>query len=188
MNRCYTLPFPAEFELDSEGNRIPDPDFGFRLTAQSLENRRKWHDAFFKGRDPMEALPSEYRVSSRRPAYTLPRLVFGFAIQCHHIFGYAERRRIKVLDEAKSEPIYRRSHAALSVLADLDRRCGADLSYEFPRWDDCDLMICLYTNLTLAQDQLEPQEEKEVIEILQRELQISEPPKWYWDGTNTANS
>ncbi|TFY51391.1 hypothetical protein EVG20_g11018, partial [Dentipellis fragilis] len=153
--------------LDSEGNRIPDPNFGYKLTAQSLENRHQWRVAFFEGREPMEDLLPEY---------------------CwHHIFDYAERRKIKVLDEAKSEPIYRRSHAALSVLADLDRRCGADLFYEFPRCDGCDLMISMYMT-PWAQDQLELQEEKEVIEILQRELRVSEPPKWYWDATNLENS
>ncbi|KAA1475276.1 hypothetical protein DENSPDRAFT_852861 [Dentipellis sp. KUC8613] len=181
MNHGSVFPFPAEFELDSEGNRIPDPDFGFKLTAQSLENRRKWRATRRKAREPLLVLPPDLHVSREHPVDTLPRLMFGFPLRWQHTIDYAKRRKLKLLDESKANPVYYKSHAALVAIAHLDRRCGADLRHEFPRLDGYDFMVSLYTNHTLEEDQLEPQEEKEVIEIIQQELQLSGPPKWYWD-------
>ncbi|KAA1475275.1 hypothetical protein DENSPDRAFT_842020 [Dentipellis sp. KUC8613] len=73
---------------------------------------------------------------------------------------------------------------------DLDRtrRTGADLNYEIPRIEGYDFMISMYTDLTLKHDKLEDDEEREVIEIIQRELRLSESPKWYWDATFIENS
>ncbi|KAA1475279.1 hypothetical protein DENSPDRAFT_842024 [Dentipellis sp. KUC8613] len=188
MNRFPVCPFPAEFEVDSEGNRIPDPEFGYKLTAQSVENRRKWRTACLEGREPMSDLPLHLRVSPHRPANTLPRLLFGFPVRLSQVFDYAKRRKIKLLDETKADPVYRTMHAIMKVVSDLDRRSGADLRYEIPRTDGCDFMIALYTNLTYAQDQLEPEEEEEVIQIISQELRLSQPPKWYWDATYIENS
>ncbi|TFY61122.1 hypothetical protein EVG20_g7180 [Dentipellis fragilis] len=178
MNRFLVCPFSAEFELESEGNSIPDPDFGFKLTAQSL---LQWRATRRRDREPLLIPPPELHVSRERPADTLPRLLFGFPLRWQHVIDYAKRRKLKLLDETKSDPVYRKSHAALVAIADLDRRCGADLRYEFPRLDDYDFMVSLYTNITLDEDELEPQGEKQVIEFIQRELRLSGPQKWYWD-------
>ncbi|TFY63556.1 hypothetical protein EVG20_g6264 [Dentipellis fragilis] len=188
MNRFPVCPFSAEFEVDSEGKRIPDPEFGYKLTAQSLENRDRWRAASLKGREPLPTLPSHLRVSPLWPANTLPSLLFGFPLRMHHVFDYAKRRQVKLLDKTRAEPVYRSIHAIMKVIADLDRRCGADLHYGIPRIDGYDFMISLYTNLTLSKDQLEAVEERDVIDILMRELQLSEPPMWYWDASFIENS
>ncbi|TFY63554.1 hypothetical protein EVG20_g6262 [Dentipellis fragilis] len=204
MDGPLPAPYYAEFEVDSEGNYIPDPKFGYKLTAESMENRREvqrvgslwhslliailqWRAAHFKGREPMLKLPPHLQVSPSRPAHTLPKLLFGFALTFSQAFAYAKRRKLKLLNE-KSDPVLRPSFAALKTITDLDRRTGADLSYQIPRVEGFDFMIALYANLTLEDDQLEEEEEKEVIEIIQRELRISDPPKWYWDGTFIENS
>ncbi|TFY63557.1 hypothetical protein EVG20_g6265 [Dentipellis fragilis] len=187
MDGPLLCPYYAEFERDSQGNYIPDPEFGYKLTAESMENRRQWRARCFKGREPMDDLPSHFCVSARRPAHTLPRLLFGFPLRFDQAYEFAKRRKLKLLGE-NSDPDLRPSFAALKTIMDLDRRSGADLRYEIPRIEGYDFMISLYTNLTLEDDQLEKEEEKEVIEIIQRELQISDPPKWYWDATFIENS
>ncbi|KAA1475278.1 hypothetical protein DENSPDRAFT_418524 [Dentipellis sp. KUC8613] len=187
MDGPLPCPYYAEYEVDSEGNYIPDPEFGYKLTSESIENRREWRATYFKGREPMLTLPPHLQVSPSRPAHMLPKLLFGFALSFSQAFSYAKRRKIKLLGE-KADPILRPSYAALKTITDLDRRTGADLNYEIPRVEGYDFMIALYSNLTLEDDQLEEEEEKEVIEILQRELRISDPPMWYWDGTFIENS
>ncbi|KAA1475281.1 hypothetical protein DENSPDRAFT_418541 [Dentipellis sp. KUC8613] len=184
MSGPLIFPYYAEFERDAQGNYIPDPEFGYKLTAESMENHRQWRALYFKGNEPMITLPSHFRVSARRPANTLPTLHFGFPLQFDQAFEYAKRRKLKLLGE-NADPDLRPSFAAIKTIMDLDRRTGADLRYEIPRIEGYDFMISLYTNLTLEADQLEKEEEKEVADIIQRELQISDPPMWYWDVATT---
>ncbi|KAJ6584779.1 hypothetical protein B0H19DRAFT_1227413, partial [Mycena capillaripes] len=46
------------------------------------------------------------------------------------------------------------------------------------------LVLCLYSNYNINRRRLVKEDERDVIEIIQRELGISESPKWYWDWMN----
>ena len=68
------------------------------------------------------------------------------------------------------------------VRVHLAKTCNAVLFYHMPftvTGQTC--MFALYSNYTMERYQLCEQDEKEVIEILQKELGIIEDPMWYWD-------
>ena len=64
----------------------------------------------------------------------------------------------------------------------LAKMCNAMLFYRMPfTVTGQTSMLALYSNYTMEEYQLCEQDEREVIEILQKELGIVEDPMWYWD-------
>ncbi|KAA1475287.1 hypothetical protein DENSPDRAFT_883447 [Dentipellis sp. KUC8613] len=182
-NVCFA-PYPAVYELDSEGNRIPDPVLGWKLTPQSMENRRKWREERFRGAEPLEELTPFQKYYPQVPWHTPPKMFFGLAVQWHHFVDYAKRHGIE-LKEPDSTEHDRICYAVMVSTEHMSKLVRAPLGYETPRVEGADMMIALWSNYNWLTQELEDEERDEVISILQKELGITAKPMWYYDSRTT---
>ncbi|THH06746.1 hypothetical protein EW146_g9515 [Bondarzewia mesenterica] len=183
-----------DFELDSEGKPIRNPYTGYQVTPLAREARHQVRHSHFsssifliflrniwreqKKKAPMSQLPDDFNVKLNPKA---PKLYFGLPFNYEeHIVPYAKAHNlVYYLDRYPNEinPV----DTIPAVLDYLEYCCDAKLYFKLPFGPSLQGMIALYSNYTMEEDHLLPDDEKEVIEIIKKELGIEIEAKWYWD-------
>ncbi|GBE86207.1 hypothetical protein SCP_0900860 [Sparassis crispa] len=178
------------YERDENGSLIPDGGSGYRLTPAGVEAEYQMYLKRAKERMPAPTteLPDRYNLTnlnefSPRP----PRLQYGIAIDFNKLESYAKEKNLL-------EAAARKRGVSVSSLSDyaiisevfkaLKVACNAIVYWCVPWVPEYNGMVALYSNYTIFWEQLEEQDEKEVIDILQKELGVTEEPMWYWDICN----
>ncbi|TFY53943.1 hypothetical protein EVG20_g9908 [Dentipellis fragilis] len=166
-----------EYQLDSKGSRIPDIGTGFKLTDRCLEAFRECHIQRMKGREPMDDLPERLRVYPDDPPTRHPeRVQYGIPVTIYQLHAYAVSKGLCL-----GSPFGTMSHRARffvnlhkKVAADLQDVCDTTLHSAGILSVDYDCIVALHDNYTWFKDELEEDHEKQVVEILQRELKTTE--------------
>ncbi|THH07510.1 hypothetical protein EW146_g9295 [Bondarzewia mesenterica] len=167
-----------DFELDSEGKPIRNPYTGYQVTPLAREARHQEYMERAKKKAPMSQLPDDFNVKLNPKA---PKLYFGLPFNYEeHIVPYAKAHDlVYYLDRYPNEinPV----DTIPAVLDYLEYCCDAKLYFKLPFGPSLQGMIALYSNYTMEEDHLLPDDEKEVIKIIKKELGIDIEAKWYWD-------
>ncbi|TFY74943.1 hypothetical protein EWM64_g9069 [Hericium alpestre] len=125
----------------------------------------------------MEQLPAEDFVYPQKPHCNPPRMHFGLGVKAQSLYEYAFKRRLVPAEWRGDEDCeYIVFQAAVK---ELDRLCGTKLYLEFPLGTDYDWMVARFTNYIWYYEELEPEEEEEVMDIIRRELGVHDSPRWY---------
>ncbi|KAI0313934.1 hypothetical protein OF83DRAFT_1139124 [Amylostereum chailletii] len=168
-----------EFELDENDRPIGHPCDGFKLTkrAQAL-CLEKWRKCVDK-RPPIAQLPVELRP--KHPEDGTPLLHYGFVIEEEDIMACAIRNNI-INDETK--PSQRYLFAVWGVFSFVCRETRALVYHRSPLSIEHKHMVSLYSNHSIEEDEYDEEDEREIIEIVKRELNIPEstPLMWWWDA------
>ena len=112
------------------------------------------------------------------------RLCFGFGFTTQSMLDYALRAQLIETVPSHKDP------AALTVIKHakrhLERLIGAPLDLRVIIHREYEFCFSLYSNYTKWCRELEETDEKEVVEIMRKELHIPEdiPPMWYHQVTD----
>ncbi|KAI0057679.1 hypothetical protein BV25DRAFT_1919999 [Artomyces pyxidatus] len=140
----------------------------------------KCYESVVAQRKPLARLPFKYRVTKGRP--DTPLLAFGFPRTRQQLFEYARKHDLRN-EDYPDEPV----EPDVCMFPSLTRlRDEADEPYLsiMPIFSPTGLdlhLVTLYTNYTMHVLQCVPEEEEDIIRVLQNELGIDERPMWYWD-------
>lgn len=123
------------------------------------------------------------------PWYNGPvKLSFGFGVKSETLIQYALRKKLvdpRKLTEGDPKVIgYERCFAIDAVVAHLVRVTGVPKLYiRFPASPDYEYMISLYDNYSQRVDEMDEDDEREVLEILRKELDIADdvPAMWWFE-------
>ncbi|TFY78502.1 hypothetical protein EWM64_g5514 [Hericium alpestre] len=170
----------VEFELDVEGNKIPDPLWGYRLTERSLEARREYRRCLVKGREPMRELPDSLRA--RLPYQQPPRWQYGLAFTYEQLMDCVARFNIPLIEVSPDEQHLRLCDAILKVNKLLTAACKMVIHITVPIDEENSWMVGLYDNYNWWSEQLVEEEGEEVVDIIRRALNIDLPLQWYYDS------
>ncbi|KAJ7645581.1 hypothetical protein DFH06DRAFT_590016 [Mycena polygramma] len=114
---------------------------------------------------------------------------FGFVVPNETLKAYALKRNL-VLDDHFKSPLHSlcaisRSirHLETSTVAHCARLSHARPNDDFGR---AHCVVSLYSNYNMKNRELVEEDKQDVVEIIQRELGISDAPKWYWDRRNDS--
>ncbi|KAJ6512020.1 hypothetical protein C8R47DRAFT_1064693 [Mycena vitilis] len=127
---------------------------------------------------------SLFRTKSNRHP---PQYQFGMLLRPEKLMEYAAHHKL-VRKDYKNSAAYglcamTRAIRRLEIVADtvLDHtRTDDRLGEEY-------IVLSLYSNYNINNRRLIKEDENDVIEIIQRELGITEPLKWYWDWKNVTS-
>ncbi|KAJ6512045.1 hypothetical protein C8R47DRAFT_1207398 [Mycena vitilis] len=111
---------------------------------------------------------------------------FGFVVPNETLKAYALRRSLVPESHFKS-PFH--SLCAISrSIRHLETVAHARLSHARPNdgFGRAHCVVSLYSNYNMKNRQMVEEDEQDVVEIIQRELGISDAPKWYWDRRNDS--
>lgn len=123
------------------------------------------------------------------PWYNGPdKLSFGFGAKSDTLIEYALEKKLvdpRKLTEGDPKFIgYERYFAINRVIKHLERVTGAPRLYvRFPTSPDYEYMISLYDNYSKRVDEMDEDDEREVLDILRKELNISDdvPAMWWFE-------
>ncbi|KAA1476930.1 hypothetical protein DENSPDRAFT_844056 [Dentipellis sp. KUC8613] len=137
-----------------------------------------------KGREPMDDLPEHLRVyPGDRPTRRPNRVQYGIPVTIYQLHDYAISRGLPI--GRPSGPMSRRARYYTNlqekVTADLKDLCETTLHPAGILSVDYDCIVALHDNYTWFDEELEDDEERQVVEILQRELKTTEKARWYFD-------
>ncbi|KAI0321137.1 hypothetical protein OF83DRAFT_402509 [Amylostereum chailletii] len=135
-------------------------------------------EEFVVRKPPLAQLPLELQPTKRTD--NKPLLHFGFIFTETQFTDCSEKNN---LVEDKWTGRRRKTVALFSVVEFLCKKSRALLQYQMPLCMDTHHMISLYSNFNIKRRQLREEDEKEVIEIIKKELCIepSVEPMWWWD-------
>ena len=134
---------------------------------------------------PMTQLPLALRLDhgSYKPWHDRPHYVcFGFGVTHRQLVDYA--LQVGILSpsspawECSSAVFDATMHLARLALFELDMRCIYHPTYNY--------CVCLYSNYTQQSKELVEEDEKEVLDIVRKELKIpdDDAPMWYFQKTD----
>ncbi|TFY55403.1 hypothetical protein EVG20_g9330 [Dentipellis fragilis] len=174
--------YPIEFVLDEEGYRIRDPEsgFGWKVTEESLENRRKWAAEHYKGTEPIEILNRAYFLDPHDQS-KVPRLMYyGLGVKTKQLVDYAKQHKLVAYDENKFN-VYTEALLMRATNRHLQQLCRTDLTLETPYCESAQWVITLHTNHNwFVQELADPNDIRKVIKTIQTELQLEQPAMWYY--------
>ncbi|KAI0314624.1 hypothetical protein OF83DRAFT_423963 [Amylostereum chailletii] len=170
-----------EYELDENGNFIGDPRDSFKLTDRAIALRSEKFKKCAEKRPPMAQLPVDLRP--RRPDDGTPLLHYGFVFKFEQLMACAERHNI-VADGTPKELVPVR--ALWGVMGFLYREARAVVFPQIPLSTEYNHMVSLYSNYSVENDEFDEEDEREIVAIVKKELQIPEdvPIMWWWDISN----
>lgn len=123
------------------------------------------------------------------PWYNGPvKLSFGFGVTSDTLIQYALEKKLvdpRKLTEGDPEFIsYERYFAINAVIKHLERVTGAPKLYiRFPMSPEYEYMISLYDNYSKRVDEMDEDDEREVLDIIRKELNIPDdvPAMWWFE-------
>ncbi|TFY75159.1 hypothetical protein EWM64_g8853 [Hericium alpestre] len=181
MSSRYSL-YLVEFERDVDGNKVPDPVWGYKFTQRSQEARLEYRRNLVKGREPMRELPDHIRADPRFPYRKPPRWQYGLAFTNEQLMDCVARFKIPLMDVPADEHGIRLSDAILKVNKLLTVTCQMVIHITVPIDVENSWMVCLYDNHNWWSEQLVEEEEEEVVDIVRQALNINLPLQWYYDS------
>ncbi|KAI0057672.1 hypothetical protein BV25DRAFT_1841529 [Artomyces pyxidatus] len=171
----------------------PYPDFphiprGSRLyNEETMNRRREAFNEYFKTvieqRKPVAELPRKYVVTRDNPHP--PFLAFGFLRTIDQLFAYAQKHGLKD-DEDPDEPLTPEFcvFPCLERLREVASEPYLSIVPVFSPTDEEVYVVTLYTNNTMCALQCTDEDEQDILQLLREELEIADPPMWYWDVRN----
>ncbi|TFY75158.1 hypothetical protein EWM64_g8856 [Hericium alpestre] len=175
--------YTIQYEHDTEGNKIPDRVWGYKLTEQTIQARHEYRQAMTRGREPMEDLPSHLRAYPRRPDLEPPKLQHGLAFTTEQLLDCAEHYELPLVDLPFEKCNLRVRDALCEVDSLLSGACNMILRITAPVDVDNEWMVPLYDNYNWWSERLVPEEEEEVVTLIRRALKIDMPLRWYYDAS-----
>ncbi|TFY77241.1 hypothetical protein EWM64_g6774 [Hericium alpestre] len=172
-----------EYELDSNGNKIPDGVKGWKITDRGRAARLKYRKACLKDRKPMSKLPRKLLTFPDNPYFCPPLIHFALPFSTDQMLDFNARHNIPLEDGPHSK-----YHILLSIAL---KRCVNHLcklcdTYRLTLIIPCDVKhewaVALHSNYNWYKEELVEEDEKEVVEIIKKELKIERGPKWYYDA------
>ncbi|TFY74848.1 hypothetical protein EWM64_g9164 [Hericium alpestre] len=171
-----------EYELDSNGNRIPDGVKGWKLTDRARAARLNYRKLCFKDRKPMSKLPKKLLTFPDNPYLRPPLIYFALPFSTDQMLDFNARHNIPLVDGPHSKYTICLSIALKRGMNHLCKLCD---TYALTLIIPCDVKhewgVALHSNYNWYEEELEEEDEKEVVEIIKRELKIKKGPKWYYD-------
>ncbi|KAA1467442.1 hypothetical protein DENSPDRAFT_926611 [Dentipellis sp. KUC8613] len=177
-------------EFDS-GDYAPDEDDGRPWRSVDGPIDHEGFRNFCEARKPMEQLPLSLTVNHellKDPCYTGPiKVSFGLGVSSDALVEYAIKHKgieRRAVEEGRKKSIGTiRALGVYKAVRFLKYISGAPyLSFCMPISMDVDYVVELYNNYTKEELEMDEQDEREVLEILKKELGISqeETPKWWF--------
>ncbi|KAI0057671.1 hypothetical protein BV25DRAFT_1994828 [Artomyces pyxidatus] len=185
-------PSPHTPFLTMASTSSPPHEFITKMPAWRVEERERRRKAFAEyfttvceQRKPLTTLPRKYQITKDHP--DPPTIAFGFLTTRAQLFAYAQRHQLR--DESyPDEPLQLDFclRPTLAYLSDLISEPYLSFIPAFSPTGDVEdaYVVALYTNYTMRALKCCAEDEAEMIQMLQTELETSEPPMWYWDGCN----
>ncbi|TFY83683.1 hypothetical protein EWM64_g328 [Hericium alpestre] len=132
--------------------------------------------------DPFEPrafdmLPSELLVYPKKPHNNRKHYHFGVGVSYERLWEYCIARDLAP-KHFHENPLCS-SAMVDAALKELDRLCGAKLQLCGITHLEHDYVLSRYSNYTWFKEKLSDRDEEEVVNIIHKELGISEPPRWY---------
>lgn len=128
-------------------------------------------------------------LARKSKTYRAPgKLYYGFGLSYKDIIDYAERH--SPIDPSITSAARRYAHARSVTLERLRELCQFnDLETALPISPEYQVVLAMYDNYTIAEFELEEEEEADVIRILQEELPACsrQNPRWFFDRMDRSN-
>ncbi|KAI0047579.1 hypothetical protein FA95DRAFT_1558891 [Auriscalpium vulgare] len=175
---------PGIFELGPDGDFTPRAktarrDVSCQLLMPATDSdanvRRDYRQQRNAYKVPFDQLPAAYDVQENPHA---PRLCFGLEVTYTQFVDFAVHHHLITGPPPPPATWVRCAKEVLDYLRDQSGgETGAELSFAL---DFDKLVITLYSNSTMEEYRYSEEDEKDVIEVVQREFGTDEPFRWYW--------
>ncbi|TFY74086.1 hypothetical protein EWM64_g9927 [Hericium alpestre] len=177
------LDYLYECELDSNGNKIPDGILGWKLSERGRAAEDEFCKVNFKDRQPMSQISSTLLVLPETPYNHPPVLYWALPFDTQQMLDFNERHGIPLVDVPNEKYAMRISMAVKQGMSRLRDLCELwSLKLVMPIDMKHEWGVGLYSNYTWYDEALIPEDEKDVVEIIKKELKIEKPPMWYYDS------
>ncbi|KAI0052267.1 hypothetical protein FA95DRAFT_1553585 [Auriscalpium vulgare] len=167
---------PAEFYPDHLTESYVDAEGNLWFTDRARVAQRRLIEYLYPYKKPMRDLPDDFNPQLYEDA---PDLNYGFRLTGDQLVEFAIREQLA----EPPHPGYRMKPVTCLGRVKEHLRAITDASvYIRVAWSlDPDVWpVAIYSNWTMEYERCVDEDEKDILSILQRRLQVPEGPMWYW--------